>query len=217
MSEFDRYVIDFTKAENWRDIHPIIAEALNFPEWYGCNLDALDEFLTEIVLSERSLIEIRGLEKLKEYNGYDKKIYKAFLSAKYTYGKDESCNFQVRIMWEDGSIEVFPDELPIINFNLDFSDVMTEDDVISEFDRAFGFDPKDTNDFTDVWHELLQALFIRISVVEIRGLEKLKNVGDTYEITTKILRGIKENWNNKYSNRIFVTIVHENGERENLE
>ncbi len=68
MSTKNKYIIDFRKTESWLDIHPIIAQALNFPEWYGCNLDALADLLADMVLTERSYIEIYGLENLHKYN-----------------------------------------------------------------------------------------------------------------------------------------------------
>ena len=34
--------------ESPRALHRALAEALDFPDWYGCNLDALHDCLTEI-------------------------------------------------------------------------------------------------------------------------------------------------------------------------
>lgn len=217
MKQEYKYVIDFRNVEDFRNIHPIIAESLEFPDYYGGNLDALNDCLTEQLLSGTTQITIYGLEQLGRFNGYDKKILEVFISVKHSFKNKYSKDFVVTIVKDDGSIEVLPDELPTINFNLDFSDAMTEDDVISEFVRAFGFDNEATKNFADLWHYLLLNLTLKISIVEVRGIEKLKSIGDTYDTTLKILSGIKENWNNEYSDRIFITIVHENGERENLE
>jgi ribonuclease inhibitor len=49
------------------DIHRILAEELNFPEWYGGNLDALHDCLTE--LSEEVHITVLQPETLLETLG----------------------------------------------------------------------------------------------------------------------------------------------------
>lgn len=40
--------IDCTGVENARQLHEKLQEALSFPDWYGCNLDALYDCLTAI-------------------------------------------------------------------------------------------------------------------------------------------------------------------------
>jgi len=42
--------IDCTSIQDRRQLHEAIASALNFPEWYGHNLDALYDCLSEISL-----------------------------------------------------------------------------------------------------------------------------------------------------------------------
>ena len=41
-------VIDGENIENMADIHSVFAKELSFPEWYGNNLDALRDCLTDI-------------------------------------------------------------------------------------------------------------------------------------------------------------------------
>ena len=41
-------IIDCTRIHSREDLHAIFREALAFPEWYGDNLDALYDCLTEI-------------------------------------------------------------------------------------------------------------------------------------------------------------------------
>ncbi len=43
-----KYEIDLSSAYNPDDIHEIIAEVLPLPEYYGGNLDALHDVLTDI-------------------------------------------------------------------------------------------------------------------------------------------------------------------------
>ena len=49
-----RILLDFTRVETRREAHNILAESLDFPEYYGHNLDALYDVLSgmrgEIVL-----------------------------------------------------------------------------------------------------------------------------------------------------------------------
>lgn len=41
-------IIDCTKIRCREDLHRIFRESLSFPEWYGNNLDALHDCLTDI-------------------------------------------------------------------------------------------------------------------------------------------------------------------------
>ena len=55
-------IIDCTGLECARQLHLKLKEALSFPEWYGCNLDALYDCLTEISGQTRLiLIHFRSL------------------------------------------------------------------------------------------------------------------------------------------------------------
>lgn len=40
--------IDCSRIDGPREFHDILARELHFPEWYGSNLDALHDCLTEI-------------------------------------------------------------------------------------------------------------------------------------------------------------------------
>ena len=41
-------IIDCARIHSREDLHAVFREALTFPEWYGNNLDALYDCLTEI-------------------------------------------------------------------------------------------------------------------------------------------------------------------------
>ena len=41
-------VIDFGKFENAKEVHAYLKEVLSFPDYYGANLDALHDCLTDI-------------------------------------------------------------------------------------------------------------------------------------------------------------------------
>lgn len=58
------YTIDFTNVVSYFDMHRIIKEALDFPDYYGNNWDALWDCLTDMV-GRPINIEIIGLDVLK--------------------------------------------------------------------------------------------------------------------------------------------------------
>ena len=83
------YTIDFTNVQNYLELHFIIREALDWPDYYGCNWDAFWDCLTNMV-GRPVHIEIIGLdvierkfdnaartmiETLKEFKHYDDDEY----------------------------------------------------------------------------------------------------------------------------------------------
>lgn len=46
-------------------LHPLLARELSFPSWYGGNLDALFDCLTDV--TEEVAITLRGLDDLTPY------------------------------------------------------------------------------------------------------------------------------------------------------
>lgn len=59
------YTIDFTDIKHYLDVHIKIKEALDFPDYYGCNWSAFWDCLTDM-LSDPIHIEIIGIEVLRE-------------------------------------------------------------------------------------------------------------------------------------------------------
>ncbi len=60
--------------------HAHIARRLSFPKYYGKNLDALHDMLTE--RGEKTEIIIKGSERLREsMDGYGARIIKVFLDS----------------------------------------------------------------------------------------------------------------------------------------
>lgn len=58
------YIIDLKNVKDKEEAHKIIKEALNFPDYYGANLDALNDALSE--LEEGSSIVIYVDEDMSE-------------------------------------------------------------------------------------------------------------------------------------------------------
>ena len=71
-------IIDCTKIHTKEDLHRIFQETLSFPEWYGSNLDALYDCLTEISGKVRLLDWETAENRL---GSYGKKAKKAIAAA----------------------------------------------------------------------------------------------------------------------------------------
>ena len=60
------YIIDLAGADSREELHDRIEEGLPVPEWYGRNLDALYDILTEPEFGGDCLIRFTGCEDLRE-------------------------------------------------------------------------------------------------------------------------------------------------------
>ena len=58
------YIVDFTTVNYYIDVHTVIKESLDFPDYYGCNWDAFWDCLTDMY-GEKMHIKIIGLEVVK--------------------------------------------------------------------------------------------------------------------------------------------------------
>lgn len=56
-----RYVLDGSKMNSLKNVHTVLKESLELPHYYGCNLDALYDCLTdmdaEIIMIHSSMME----------------------------------------------------------------------------------------------------------------------------------------------------------------
>lgn len=59
------YIIDFTEVNYFVQFHYAIMEGLDFPDYYGCNWDALWDCLTDMV-GRKNIIEIYGFEVIRK-------------------------------------------------------------------------------------------------------------------------------------------------------
>ncbi|MBR5252270.1 MAG: barstar family protein [Clostridia bacterium] len=60
----NKYTIDFTEVQYYIEMHLIIREALDFPDYYGCNWDAFWDCLTDMY-GDPIHIEIVGLDVIE--------------------------------------------------------------------------------------------------------------------------------------------------------
>jgi len=85
---WDIVTIDFTNVKSVYEIHKLISEKLDFPEWYGGNFPALWDMLTGYIKSYE--IHLKGMGAVSEYlQLYLQKIVEIFQKAetKFDYHK----------------------------------------------------------------------------------------------------------------------------------
>ena len=70
-------IIDCARIHSREDLHAVFREALTFPEWYGDNLDALYDCLTEISGKVRLLDWETAEVRLGDYGRKAKKVIAA--------------------------------------------------------------------------------------------------------------------------------------------
>ncbi len=69
----EKYTIDFTNVNYYLEMHAIIWEALDFPEYYGCNWSAFWDCLTDMV-GRPIHMEIIGLDVIERKFGDAAKV-----------------------------------------------------------------------------------------------------------------------------------------------
>ena len=107
MYEFKKiYTIDFSNVTYYMEIHPIIREALDFPEYYGGSLDALWDCLTDMV-GRPVHIEIIGLEVIeRKFGDTVKKLIDIFKEFKHHDDDRYSDDILIEIVSGDIRIEI---------------------------------------------------------------------------------------------------------------
>ncbi len=107
---FSRYIymfdnsLDFSNVEHYLEMHKAIGEALDFPEYYGCNWDAFWDCLTDL-LGRSIYIEIIGLEVIeRKFPSASQKMIEILKEFKH-YENDEYAS-QIRIEIVSGETRV---------------------------------------------------------------------------------------------------------------
>ena len=100
-----RYTVDFRNVEYYIEIHEVLKRDLEFPDYYGGNLDALWDCLTDM-LGDISIIEIYNSEVIsKKYHEEWQGIIEVFRETKHAYNDKYSDRFFVTIVHKDGTRE----------------------------------------------------------------------------------------------------------------
>ena len=105
-TDTQKYVIDFRDIEYYMEIHPIIKHAMDFPDYYGCNLDALWDCLTDM-LGMKLHIEILGLDLIeRKFGDTAKKLIDIFKEFKHHDDDIYSDDILIEIVSGDVRIKV---------------------------------------------------------------------------------------------------------------
>ena len=99
MYEFkELYTLDFSNVNQFSEIHSVIRKELDFPDYYGCNLDALWDCLTDMI-GDPIHIEIIGLEVIEQkFGDYASKLIEIFTELKHYDSDEYSSEIQIEIV-----------------------------------------------------------------------------------------------------------------------
>ena len=93
MLETYRYKVDFSEVERYFDIHEVLKRDLELPDYYGGNLDALWDCLTDM-LGGINYIEIHGFDVIeKKFPEEIKGIRSVLQETKHAYNDAYSDRF----------------------------------------------------------------------------------------------------------------------------
>ena len=100
----EKYTIDFRKVNYYLEMHAVIWEALDFPDYYGGSLDALWDCLRDMV-GEPIHIEILGLDTIeRKFGDYASKLVETFREFKHYRNDKYSHEIQIEIV--NGDIRI---------------------------------------------------------------------------------------------------------------
>ena len=103
MLDIYKYKVDFSEVKYYAEIHEVLKQDLDFPDYYGGHLDALFDCLTDQLLSGVTYIEISGFEKIeKNFMDEWQGIVDVFKDTKHAYGDKYSDRFFVTLIHDDG-------------------------------------------------------------------------------------------------------------------
>ena len=97
------YIIDFTNVKYYLQVHEIIKEALDFPDYYGKNWDAFWDCLTDMV-GRQTNIEIYGFDTLQQKFSEDANLFIEIIKEFKHYRNDKYAH-EITIRIIDGNTE----------------------------------------------------------------------------------------------------------------
>ncbi|MCH5197348.1 MAG: barstar family protein [Oscillospiraceae bacterium] len=81
--EKEYYFVDFKNVNDYLKVHKLLKDGLQFPWYYGANLDALWDCLTDMV-NDNAVITLQNFDCLKKWDEeYAAKIFDIFVSLKH--------------------------------------------------------------------------------------------------------------------------------------
>ena len=107
--------------------------------------------------------------------------------------------------------------LDTYRYTVDFSEVKYHAEIHEVLKRTLDF-PDYYGGHLDALFDCLTDMLCDISIIEIVGLEQVsKSFIKEWNGILKVIKDTKHAYGSKYSDRFFVTLVHENGRREEIE
>ena len=101
-----RYKVDFSEVKHYIEIHEVLKRDLDFPDYYGGNLDALWDCLTDQLLSGITYIEFYNVENISDkFEKTWQEITQIFKRTKHAYNNKYSDRFFVTIVHKNGTRE----------------------------------------------------------------------------------------------------------------
>jgi RNAse (barnase) inhibitor barstar len=102
----EKYSIDFSNVEHYLEMHKTIGEALDFPEYYGCNWDAFWDCLTDL-LGRPIHIEIIGLEVIeRKFGSAAHKMMEILKEWKHSENDEYAGQIQIEIVSGDTRVSL---------------------------------------------------------------------------------------------------------------
>ena len=100
------YTIDFTNVKYYLEMHFVIREALDFPDYYGCNWDAFWDCLTDMV-GRPVHIKIIGLDVIrKKFDDAADMMIETLQEFKHYLDNRFIKDIQIEIVNEDSSVTI---------------------------------------------------------------------------------------------------------------
>ena len=99
-------------------------------------------------------------------------------------------------------------------YKLNFSNIQHFWDILTTLEKDL--DLFEYYGDLDSLFDCLTNMLCDISIIEIYGLEKLKKHDGYDQRLLNVFSDTKHTWGEKSSNRFFVTIIHEDGTREEI-
>ena len=100
------YIIDFTNVNYYLEMHAVIKHSLKFPDYYGCNLDAFWDCLTDMY-GKPIHIKIIGIEVIeRKFDDEAEQIIEILKEAKHDCEEDFPDSFKIEILREDGTVTI---------------------------------------------------------------------------------------------------------------
>ena len=100
------YIIDFTNVKYYLEMHFVIREALDFPDYYGCNWDAFWDCLTDMV-GRPVHIKIIGLDVIrKKFDDAADMMIETLQEFKHYLDNRFVKDIQIEIVNEDSSVTI---------------------------------------------------------------------------------------------------------------